>query len=116
MGNAEYMGTSRTLTMLSLARIARTSVSRAAMSQRMMATNGGTVKWFDSKKGFGFIAQDDGPDVFVHQSNIFSSGYRSLADGETVEFDIEEGHNGKQSAVNVTGPSMGAVFAAAALQ
>jgi cold shock CspA family protein len=64
----------------------------------------GTVKWFDAKKGFGFITPSDGhADVFVHQSAIHAEGFRSLAEGESVEFDMNE-NNGKQSAINVTGP------------
>jgi len=69
----------------------------------------GTVKWFDVKKGFGFIVPDDGTDdVFVHQTAIHSEGFRSLAEGETVEFStMEDPSNGKIKAQNVTGP-MGA--------
>ena len=62
----------------------------------------GTVKWFNGDKGYGFIAQEDGPDVFVHYSEIQGSGYRSLDEGDTVEFEITEGRKGKQaSAVTV---------------
>ena len=61
-----------------------------------MAT--GTVKWFNSEKGFGFITQDGGgPDVFVHYSAIPSSGYRELAEGQKVEFDITQGQKGPQA-------------------
>eukprot|EP00934_Nitzschia_sp_Nitz4_P007093 Nitzschia sp. Nitz4//scaffold274_size25273//3445//3989//NITZ4_008323-RA/size25273-snap-gene-0.39-mRNA-1//1//CDS//3329545269//7083//frame0 len=68
----------------------------------------GTVKWFDSKKGFGFIVPDDGSeDVFVHQTAIHSEGFRSLADGEPVEFSLYTDNNGRTKAENVTGP-MGA--------
>ncbi|OEU16295.1 CSD-domain-containing protein [Fragilariopsis cylindrus CCMP1102] len=69
----------------------------------------GTVKWFDVKKGFGFIAPDDGTDdIFVHQTSIHSEGFRSLAEGEPVEFSTtEDPSNGKVKAQNVTGP-MGA--------
>ena len=48
----------------------------------------GTVKWFNNTKGFGFIAQQDGPDVFVHHTAIMAEGFRTLAEGETVEFEI----------------------------
>ena len=57
----------------------------------------GTVKWFNSEKGFGFIAQDDGgPDVFVHFSAIQMDGYRALEEGQRVEFDAERGPKGVQ--------------------
>ena len=65
----------------------------------------GVVKWFDVKKGFGFIVPDDGSqDIFVHQSVIKAPGFRSLREGEPVEFLTEVDHNGKTRAGNVTGP------------
>jgi CspA family cold shock protein len=61
----------------------------------------GTVKWFNSSKGYGFIAQENGPDVFVHHSGINASGYKSLNEGDKVTFDIQQGPKGP-AAVNVT--------------
>ncbi len=64
-----------------------------------MAT--GTVKWFNNDKGYGFISRDGGPDVFVHYSAITGNGYRSLEEGQQVEFEITQGPKGDQ-AQNVT--------------
>jgi cold shock protein len=58
----------------------------------------GTVKWFNDEKGYGFIAAESGEDVFVHFSAIQASGYRSLAEGQVVEFDITQGPKGAQAA------------------
>jgi CspA family cold shock protein len=58
----------------------------------------GTVKWFNADKGYGFIAPESGEDVFVHFSAIQSTGYRSLDEGQTVEFDITQGQRGPQAA------------------
>jgi CspA family cold shock protein len=60
----------------------------------------GTVKWFNDAKGFGFITPESGPDVFVHHTAIVSEGFRSLAEGESVEYDTVQGPKGLQ-AVNV---------------
>ncbi|MBW2065673.1 MAG: cold-shock protein [Deltaproteobacteria bacterium] len=61
----------------------------------------GTVKWFDDRKGYGFIEQEDGSDVFVHHTGINGSGFKSLREGDRVTFTIEQGKKGP-SAVNVT--------------
>jgi cold shock protein len=58
----------------------------------------GTVKWFNNAKGYGFIGRADGPDVFVHYSAITSEGYKSLQEGDPVEFEITEGAKGPQAA------------------
>ena len=61
----------------------------------------GVVKWFNADKGYGFIKQETGPDVFVHYSAIQGAGFRTLEEGEEVEFEITEGQKGKQAS-NVT--------------
>jgi CspA family cold shock protein len=61
----------------------------------------GTVKWFNEKKGYGFIEQEDGPDVFVHFSGINGTGFKSLFEGDSVTFTVEDGPKGP-SAVDVT--------------
>ena len=60
-----------------------------------MAT--GTVKWFNNEKGYGFISQSDGADVFVHYSAIESAGYKSLEEGQAVEFEVQQGDKGLQA-------------------
>ncbi len=60
-----------------------------------MAT--GTVKWFNNAKGYGFIARDGGPDVFVHHSAIQGSGYKSLEEGQKVQFEVTKGPKGEQA-------------------
>lgn len=76
-----------------------------ATSLEMKST--GTVKFFDAVKGYGFITPSDGSsDVFVHQSAVYSQGFRSLAEGETVEYDLStDEKKGKTFAANVTGPN-----------
>jgi len=61
----------------------------------------GTVKWFNNAKGYGFLGRDDGPDVFIHYSSITTEGYKSLQEGDKVEFEIVQGQKGPQAA-NVT--------------
>jgi CspA family cold shock protein len=63
----------------------------------------GTVKWFNASKGYGFIAREGGPDVFVHFSAIQMEGFKTLQEGQQVEFEIEQGPKGLQAA-NVTAP------------
>lgn len=63
------------------------------MSERII----GTVKWFNGEKGYGFLAQENGPDVFVHFTAIQSTGYRTLTEGQQVEFSIEQGPKGLQA-------------------
>jgi CspA family cold shock protein len=58
----------------------------------------GTVKWFSAEKGYGFISQEDGPDVFVHFSAIQGEGYRNLEENQKVEFDVTQGQKGPQAA------------------
>lgn len=60
----------------------------------------GTVKWFNGQKGYGFITQEDGSDLFVHFSGITGDGFKTLEEGQSVEFDVIDGEKGKQ-AVNV---------------
>lgn len=57
----------------------------------------GTVKWFDNSKGYGFITPEDGKDVFVHHTAISGEGYKSLEEGQKVEFEIEQGPKGEQA-------------------
>ncbi len=57
----------------------------------------GQVKWFNDQKGFGFITREDGPDVFVHHAEIIADGFRTLAEGETVEFEVVDGPKGPKA-------------------
>ncbi|WP_193161633.1 cold-shock protein [Microbulbifer hainanensis] len=63
----------------------------------MSKTTTGTVKWFNESKGFGFIEQKSGPDVFAHFSEIVSSGFKTLAEGQAVEFSVTQGAKGPQA-------------------
>ena len=62
-----------------------------------MSTKTGTVKWFNETKGFGFIVDSDGKDVFAHYSEIQGSGFKTLAEGQAVEFDVKDGDRGPQA-------------------
>ncbi|MGR9045920.1 MAG: cold-shock protein [Gammaproteobacteria bacterium] len=62
-----------------------------------MSTTTGTVKWFNADKGFGFIQQENGPDVFVHFRNIVGSGFKTLNEGQTVQFVVTQGQKGPQA-------------------
>jgi len=62
-----------------------------------MSTTTGTVKWFNESKGFGFIEQESGPDVFAHFSAISSSGFKTLVEGQKVEFTVTQGQKGPQA-------------------
>lgn len=62
-----------------------------------MAQFAGRVQWFNNAKGYGFLGRDGGPDVFVHYSSIMSSGYKSLKEGQPVEFDVIQGDKGPQA-------------------
>jgi CspA family cold shock protein len=68
-----------------------------ARKQERMAQHKGQMKWFNNAKGFGFIGREDGPDVFVHYSAIQADGYKSLKEGDEIEFDIVEGQKGPQA-------------------
>jgi CspA family cold shock protein len=70
------------------------------MQKEVTAMANGTVKWFNEAKGYGFITSEDGGDVFVHYSSIQSNGFKSLAEGDSVSFEIESGPKGPK-AINV---------------
>ena len=69
-----------------------------APGKRRSYVETGTVKWFNDAKGFGFITREGGPDVFVHHTAIVAEGFRSLAEGERVQFDVVQGPKGAQAA------------------
>ena len=66
-----------------------------------MARSSGTVKWFNESKGFGFIASEAGQDVFVHYSAITGGGFKTLAEGQRVEFDVKPGQKGPQAETGI---------------
>jgi CspA family cold shock protein len=70
-------------------------------SKERVAMANGIVKWFNDAKGYGFIEQEEGPDVFVHHTGINATGFKSLNEGDRVTFDVEDGQKGP-AAVNVT--------------
>jgi CspA family cold shock protein len=70
------------------------------MQKEVTAMANGTVKWFNEAKGYGFITSEDGSDVFVHYSSIQSNGFKSLAEGDSVSFEVEKGPKGPK-AINV---------------
>ena len=70
-------------------------------SEKKLVMPSGTVKFFNNEKGYGFISRDDGDDVFVHYSNIAGDGYRSLEEGQAVEFEVGPGRKGDE-ALNVS--------------
>ena len=68
-----------------------------AIQVNIMSKTNGTVKWFNETKGFGFIEREDGPDVFVHFSSIQGDRFKTLADGQKVEFNVTDGQKGPQA-------------------
>ena len=87
-----------------MAEIAIASAPRVRKPPQRRHEVQGIVKWFNNSKGYGFIGREDGPDVFVHYSAIVGDGYRTLQEGDAVEFEIVQGPKGPQAA-NVTKPS-----------
>jgi cold shock protein len=77
--------------------LARAGRARTPLGLEGEVMTQGTVKWFNAEKGYGFIAVDGGNDVFVHYSKIQMDGYKSLADGQTVEFEVVEGPKGLEA-------------------
>ena len=77
----------------------KTGTTRLGKEVATMAN--GVVKWFDERKGYGFIQREDGPDLFVHFSGISGAGFKSLKEGDKVSFEVEQGKKGP-AAVNVT--------------
>ena len=75
----------------------RLDVAPQAIQVIYMSTTTGTVKWFNETKGFGFIEREDGPDVFVHFSSIKGGGFKTLSDGQKVQFTVTDGQKGPQA-------------------
>jgi cold shock protein len=73
-------------------------VLAALVGRKEVAVAEGTVKWFNNDKGYGFISQEGGEDVFVHYTAIQTDGYKSLEEGQSVSFDVTQGPKGKQAA------------------
>ena len=80
-----------------LQQTSRDPVSPTPQSGKGIGLASGTVKWFNAEKGYGFISREGGPDVFVHYSAIQSTGYRSLEEGQAVEFEVTAGPKGEQA-------------------
>ena len=80
--------------------VTRDLVTSNAKKREVFGMANGTVKWFNESKGFGFIARDDGEDVFVHHTAIQGSGFKTLSDGQAVSFDVDKGPKGLR-AINV---------------
>ena len=74
-----------------------TRAARSRSKQGSKALAAGSVKWFNAEKGYGFISREDGPDVFVHFSAIQGDGYRTLEEGQHVEFDVGPGRKGEEA-------------------
>jgi CspA family cold shock protein len=76
---------------------AASSTKQGSTKQGSKALAAGSVKWFNAEKGYGFISREDGPDVFVHFSAIQGDGYRTLEEGQSVEFDVGPGRKGEEA-------------------
>jgi CspA family cold shock protein len=95
MGSDRLLGKIRVLYRTTLSATRRVEISSTVKGP--MAQYKGTVKWFNNAKGYGFLGREDGPDVFVHYSSIQLDGYKSLKEGDEVEFDVIQGSKGPQA-------------------